>query len=185
MSMLATLLAGAPAGTHAHRLRSGRSGASLVCRSAGSQHAVHHRDRAAQYVSIRYSERLGEAGIEPSVGSKGDSHGNALAETINGLYKAEIIPRRGPWKTKESVELVTLERVSWFNHYPLLGPIGSIPPAEAEANDYRCQIEQAANSRWNVNLVFYRRIDGNCIRVLHQRMDVEHRLSESGKMLAD
>ncbi|WP_460885621.1 IS3 family transposase, partial [Polaromonas eurypsychrophila] len=77
---------------------------------------IHHSDRGSQYVCIRYSERLAEAGIEPSVGSKGDSYDNALAETINGLYKAELIHRRGPWKTKESVELATLEWVSWFNH---------------------------------------------------------------------
>lgn len=98
---------------------------------------IHHSDRGSQYVSIRYSERLAEAGIEPSVGSKGDSYDNALAETINGLYKAEMIHRRGPWKSRESVELATLEWVSWFNHHRLLEPIGYIPPAEAEANYYR------------------------------------------------
>ncbi|CAN7657599.1 IS3 family transposase [Acidovorax sp. LjRoot38] len=100
---------------------------SLVC----------HSDRGSQYVSIRYTERLAEAGIEPSVGSKGDSYDNALAETINGLYKAELIHRRAPWKTKEAVEFATLEWVSWFNHHRLLEPIGYIPPAEAEANYYR------------------------------------------------
>ena len=98
---------------------------------------IHHSDRGSQYVSIRYSERLAEAGIEPSVGSKGDSYDNALAETINGLYKAELIHRRAPWKTRESVELATLEWVDWFNHQRLLEPIGYIPPAEAEANYYR------------------------------------------------
>ena len=98
---------------------------------------VHHSDRGSQYVSIRYSERLAEAGIEPSVGSKGDSYDNALAETINGLYKAELIHRRAPWKTREAVELATLEWVAWFNHHRLLEPIGYIPPAEAEANYYR------------------------------------------------
>ena len=97
---------------------------------------IHHSDRGSQYVSIRYSERLAEAGIEPSVGSKGDSYDNALAETINGLYKAEVIHRRS-WPTRESVELATLEWVSWFNHHRLLGPIGYIPPAQAEANYYR------------------------------------------------
>ena len=90
-----------------------------------------------QYVSIRYSERLAEAGIEPSVGSKGDSYDNALAETINGLYKAELIHRRAPWKTKEAVEFATLEWVSWFNNHRLLEPVGYISPAEAEANYYR------------------------------------------------
>ena len=98
---------------------------------------IHHSDRGSQYVSIRYSERLAEAGIEPSVGSKGDSYDNALAETINGLYKAEMIHRRAPWKTREAVELATLEWVSWFNHQRLLESIGYIPPAEAEANYYR------------------------------------------------
>jgi putative transposase len=108
---------------------------------------IHHSDRGSQYVSIRYSERLAEAGIEPSVGSKGDSYDNALAETINGLYKAELIHRRAPWKTKEAVELATLEWVAWFNHHRLLEPIGYIPPAEAEANYYRqlaIQTESAA-----------------------------------------
>ena len=98
---------------------------------------IHHSDRGSQYVSIRYSERLAEAGIEPSVGSKGDSYDNALAETINGLYKAELIHRRAPWKTRESVELATLQWVHWFNHVRLLTPIGGIPPAEAEANYWR------------------------------------------------
>jgi transposase InsO family protein len=108
---------------------------------------IHHSDRGSQYVSIRYSERLAEAGIAPSVGSRGDSYDNALAETINGLYKAEIIHRRGPWKTRTSVEFATLEWVSWFNHQRLMGPLGYIPPAEAEANYYRqlnCQAAIAA-----------------------------------------
>jgi putative transposase len=98
---------------------------------------VHHSDRGVQYLSIRYTERLTEAGIEPSVGSKGDSYDNALAETINGLYKAEVIHRRGPWRTTEAVEIATLEWVSWFNHHRLLEPIGYIPPAEFEATYYR------------------------------------------------
>ena len=97
-------------------------------------------------MSIRYSERLAEAGIEPSVGRKGDSYDNALAETINGLYKTELIHRRAPWKTKESLELATLEWVSWFNHHRLLEPIGYIPPAEAEENYYRQLASQAAMS---------------------------------------
>jgi len=104
---------------------------------------IHHSGRGSQYVSIRYTERLAEAGIEPSVGSKGDSYDNALAETINGLYKAELIHRRAPWKTREAVELATLEWVSWFNHHRLLEPIGYIPPAEAEANYYRQLARQA------------------------------------------
>lgn len=104
---------------------------------------VHHSDRGSQYVSIRYSERLSEAGIEPSVGSCGDSYDNALAETINGLYKAELIHRRAPWKTREAVELATLEWVAWFNHHRLMEFLGYIPPAEAEANYYR-QLSQHA-----------------------------------------
>ena len=97
---------------------------------------VHHSDRGVQYVSIRYTERLAEAGIESSVGSVGDSYDNALAETINGLYKAEVIHRQS-WKNREAVELATLTWVDWFNHKRLLEPIGNIPPAEAEANYYR------------------------------------------------
>lgn len=98
---------------------------------------VHHSDRGAQYLSIRYSERLAEAGVEPSVGSRGDSYDNALAETVIGLYKAELIHRRASWKTREAVEMATLEWVAWFNHQRLLGPLGYIPPAEAEEAYYR------------------------------------------------
>lgn len=107
---------------------------------------VHHSDRGSQYVSIKYTERLAEADIEPSVGSVGDSYDNALAETINGLYKAEVIHRRGPWRSFEAVEYATLEWVDWFNHRRLLEPIGNIPPAEAEANYYAAaeQIDMAA-----------------------------------------
>ncbi len=100
---------------------------------------LHHSDRGSQYVSIRYTERLAEAGVEPSVGSRGDSYDNALAETINGLYKTELIHHRAPWKTRESVELATLQWVHWFNHHRLLEPIGYIPPAEAEANYWKQQ----------------------------------------------
>jgi transposase InsO family protein len=104
---------------------------------------VHHSDRGSQYVSIKYTERLAEAGIEPSVGSVGDSYDNALAETINGLYKAEVIHRRGPWRSFEAVEFATLEWVDWFNHRRLLEPIGNIPPAEAE-DRYYAMLEQPA-----------------------------------------
>nr|WP_231691622.1 IS3 family transposase [Alcaligenes faecalis] len=102
---------------------------------------THHSDRGSQYVSIRYTERLAEAGIEPSVGSRGDSYDNALAETINGLYKAELIHRRAPWKTRAAVELATLEWVAWYNHQRLLGSIGYIPPAQAEEAYYWTQSE--------------------------------------------
>jgi putative transposase len=104
---------------------------------------IHHSDRGAQYVSIKYSERLLEAGIEPSVGSVGDSYDNALAESINALYKAELIYRQGPWKSVEAVELATAKWVAWFNEKRLLEPIGNIPPAEAEANYYQSLGEQA------------------------------------------
>ena len=104
---------------------------------------VHHSDRGSQYVSIKYSERLAEAGIEPSVGSVGDSYDNALAETINGLYKAEVIHRRGPWRSFEAVEFATLEWVDWFNHRRLMRPIGDIPPAEAEER-YYAMLDQPA-----------------------------------------
>jgi putative transposase len=101
---------------------------------------VHHSDRGVQYLSIKYTERLAAAGIEPSVGSVGDSYDNALAETINGLYKAEVIHRRGPWRSFEAVEFATLEWVDWFNNRRLLEPIGNLPPAEAEAA-YYAQLE--------------------------------------------
>jgi putative transposase len=107
---------------------------------------IHHSDRGSQYVSIRYTERLAEAGIEPSVGSRGDSYDNALAETINGLYKTELIHRRAPWKSREAVELATLEWVTWFNQHRLLESIGYIPPVEAEANYYRQLSEPLAQA---------------------------------------
>jgi putative transposase len=104
---------------------------------------VHHSDRGVQYVSIKYTRRLAEAGLVPSVGSVGDSYDNALAETINGLYKAEVIWRLGPWRSLEAVEYATLEWVDWFNNRRLLEPIGNIPPAEAEAAYYRALEEHA------------------------------------------
>jgi transposase InsO family protein len=91
---------------------------------------------SAQSVSIKFTERVAEAGIEPSVGSVGDSYDNALAETINGLYKAEVIHRRGPWRSFDAVEFATLEWVDWFNNRRLLEPIANIPPAEAEEHYY-------------------------------------------------
>jgi putative transposase len=97
---------------------------------------VHHSDRGVQYLSIRYTERLAEAGIEPSVGSKGDSYDNALAESVIGLYKTEVIRRGGPWRGLEDVEFATLEWVWWFNHHRLLEPIGYIPPVEHEETFY-------------------------------------------------
>ncbi len=113
-------------------------------RPVGQSSLIHHSDRGVQYVSIRYTERLAEAGVEPSVGSVGDSYDNALAETINGLYKAEMIHRRS-WQNREAVELATLEWVDWFNHRRLLEPIGNMPPAEAEAIYYQ-QLSESAQA---------------------------------------
>ena len=104
-----------------------------------SDELVHHSDRGSQYLSIRYTERLAEAGIEPSVGSVGDSFDNALAESVIGLYKTEVIRRRGPWRHLEAVEFATLEWVDWFNHRRLLTPIGNVPPAEFEQQYYLAQ----------------------------------------------
>ncbi len=111
--------------------------------NAKSSDLVHHSDRGVQYVSIRYTERLSEAGIEPSVGSVGDSYDNALAETIIGLYKTELIRQRGPWRTIDEVEYATLEWVDWFNHRRLFQPIGDVPPAEFEMAYYRQRQESA------------------------------------------
>lgn len=102
-----------------------------------SEALVHHSDHGVQYLSIRYTERLAEADIEGSVGSVGDSYDNALAETLNGLYKTEVIRRRGPWRNVEAVEFATLEWVDWFNNRRILGPIGYVSPAEHEEEYYR------------------------------------------------
>jgi putative transposase len=110
---------------------------------AGAKGVVHHSDHGSQYLSIRYSERLAEAGVEPSVGSVGDSYDNALAETIIGLYKTEVIHRRGPWRQLDDVEYATLEWVDWFNHRRLLTSIGNLPPAELELMYDRQQEESA------------------------------------------
>ena len=105
---------------------------------------VHHSDRGVQYLSIRYTERLLDAGIEPSVGSRGDSYDNALAETVIGLFKTELIHRRGPWRGFDDVEFATLEWVWWFNHHRLLEPLGYLPPAEFEENFHRAAPTQVA-----------------------------------------
>ena len=106
-------------------------------RKADTEGLVHHSDRGVQYLSIRYTERLAEAGIEPSVGSRGDSYDNALAESVIGLYKTEVIRHEGPWRSLDEVEYATLEWVDWFNHQRLLEPIGYVPPAEYEEEYYR------------------------------------------------
>ena len=105
----------------------------------GAEPLIHHSDRGVQYLSIRYTERLAQAGIEPSVGSAGDSYDNALAESIIGLYKAEEIRRRGPWKGVEEVEFATLEWVAWYGTRRLLEPLGYVPPDEFERAYYRHQ----------------------------------------------
>ena len=105
-------------------------------RPAGGNALVHHSDRGVQYLAIKYTERLAEAGIAPSVGSVGDSYDNALAESVIGLFKTEVIRRKGPWRSLEAVEFATLTWVDWFNNRRLLGPIGDIPPAEFEAQYY-------------------------------------------------
>jgi putative transposase len=102
-------------------------------RATPLQGLVHHSDRGSQYLAIRYTERLAEAGAVPSVGSKGDSYDNALAESFNGLYKAELIRHAGPWRGLEDVEYATLEYVDWFNHRRLHGELGMVTPAEFEA----------------------------------------------------
>ena len=109
-----------------------------------SAELVHHSDRGVQYLSIRYTERLEEAGIEGSVGSVGDSYDNALAESVIGLYKTEVIERMGPWRSIESVEMATLRWVDWFNKKRLLGPIGHVPPMEYEEAYYRSQAQHGA-----------------------------------------
>jgi len=105
-------------------------------RGAGVEDLVHHSDRGTQYLSMRYTERLAEAGIAPSVDSRGDSYDNALAESIIGLFKTEVIQRKGPWRHLEAVEFATLTWVDWFNTRRLLEPIGYVPPAEYEARYY-------------------------------------------------
>ena len=110
---------------------------------------IHHSDRGTQYLSIRYTERLADAGIEPSVGSVGDSYDNALAETIFGLFKTEVIRKNGPWRNLEEVEFATLEWVDWFNHRRLLEPIGDIPPVELEQLYYERQESQATGAGLN------------------------------------
>jgi putative transposase len=110
----------------------------------GAERLIHHSDRGTQYLSIRYTERLAEAGIEPSVGTTGDSYDNALAETVIGLYKTEEIRRRGPWKTIEDVEFATLEWVAWYNSRRLLEPLGYVPPDEFERAYYNRQATDAA-----------------------------------------
>ena len=110
---------------------------------ASMERLVHHSDRGVQYLSVRYTERLAEAGIEPSVGSRGDSYDNALAESVIGLFKTEVIRQRGPWRGLEDVEFATLEWVWWFNHHRLLEPLGYVPPVEHEEAFYRRQEDHA------------------------------------------
>ena len=108
---------------------------------------IHHSDRGVQYLSIRYTERLAEAGVATSVGSRGDSYDNALAESVVGLYKAELVHRRGPWRGRDDLELATLQWVDWFNQRRLFGPIGYVPPAEYEATCYPRPIPAGAGTQ--------------------------------------
>ena len=118
-------------------------------RDAGVEDLVHHSDRGTQYLSMRYTARLAEAGIAPSVGSRGDSYDNAMAESIIGLFKTEVIQRKGPWRHLEAVEFATLTWVDWFNTRRLLQPIGYVPPAEYEAR-YHQQLREAVTINDNV-----------------------------------
>jgi putative transposase len=120
-----------------------KCGVGLPCRPVSQQILLRRPLESAQYVSIHYTERLADAGIDPSVGSVGDSYDNALAETVNGLFKTEVIRRRGPWRSLEAVELATLEWVDWFNNRRLLEPIGNMPPVEAEER-YYAQLQEMA-----------------------------------------
>lgn len=115
-----------------------------ICERDAEHHndLIHHSDRGVQYLSIRYTERLSEVGIEPSVGSKGDSYDNALAESVIGLFKTEVIRLRGPWRSLEEVEFAVLEWVWWFNHKRLLEPLGYLPPVEYEEHYYNSRTEE-------------------------------------------
>lgn len=126
------------------RPRFNRQALNVVCPYFSCDELIHHSDRGTQYLSIRYSDRLAEAGITASVGSVGDSYDNALAETINGLYKTEVIRKRGPWRNVDEVEYATLEWVDWFNNRRLLEPIGDIPPVEYEAMYYQNEAQAIA-----------------------------------------
>ena len=106
---------------------------------------VHHSDRGTQYVSMRYTHRLADNGIAPSVGSRGDAYDNALADTVIGLFKTEVIRRQGPWRHLDAVEMATLTWVDLFNTRRLLGPIGDMPPAEYEARYYQPATEAGVN----------------------------------------
>ena len=141
-----------------------RAGTSAHARRPVDGGLVHHSVRGVQYVSIKYSERLAAAGIEPSVGSVGDSYDNALAETVIGLFKTEVIHRRGPSRSFDAVEYATLEWVDWFNNRRLLEPIGNIPPAEAEAN-YYATLEVPRMGRVALNKNSLRKIRGSSVRL--------------------
>jgi putative transposase len=119
----------------------------LWARKGPFEGLVHHSDRGVQYLSIRYTERLAEAGIATSVGSRGDSYDNAMAETINGLYKAELVYRRGPWRGCEDLELATLEWVDWFDNRRLFGVLDYVPPAEYETSWYTAPLPAGAGTQ--------------------------------------
>ena len=139
-------------------MRSSRRSTTVAAPTGGD--LVHHSDRGTQYLSMRYTDRLADAGIALSVGSRGDAFDNALAETVIGLFKTEVIRRQGPWRTLEAVEFATLAWVDWFNHRRLLEPIGYVPPAEYEAqllSAGRSGLSQLIRPpRFPVRFTFYR-----------------------------
>jgi len=111
-------------------------------REVAAGELIHHSDRGSQYVSVAYTDRLNDAGVKPSVGTVGDSYDNALAETINGLYKTELVHNLGPWKSIQALELATLNWVHWYNHERLMGTIGYVPPAEYENLYYLSELQK-------------------------------------------
>ena len=146
---------------------------------------IHHSDRGGQYLSIRYTERLALAGIEPSVGSVGDSYDNALAETINGLYKAEVIHRRGPWKTMAAVEWETLKWVDWFNNRRLLEPIGYIHTStQLEVECLLCTVQHIRYGRMRIEVICLRQILGAVLKT-EQEFDSRHVLNIRGRFGGD
>lgn len=123
----------------------------LARRPSAEDGLIHHSDGGTQYLAMNYTQRLAEASLFPAVGSFGDSYDNALEETINGLYKAEVIWRQRSWPSVSADEMATLRWVDWFNHHRLFGPIGEIPPAEAEADYYAARdiLDMVARPKWN------------------------------------
>ena len=149
---------------------------------AGVTDLVHHSDRGTQYLAMRYTDRLADAGIEPSVGSRGDSYDNAMAESIIGLFKTEVIQRKGPWRHLEAVEFATLDWVDWFNNRRLLEPIGYVPPAEYEASYYQQLAEGGARRQLHSDNV----MDGTAAEHPQAFLPtVQNDVRMAGQMMAD